>query len=155
METILPCARCGGAAGLEAFELNRFVRWRVRCARCQAVGIHYHRAPVAIGLWNEASAAAAWADAAGQVAEASGQISTLAPEASGREPDRNPTVDRQVAAENAAMIRIMLGADASGPELIAILAGQVEPGETPTEALCRIIRERDAAARPPADGRML
>jgi hypothetical protein len=125
-EKILPCGRCAGAAGLEAFELNGFVRWRVRCGRCQAMGIHYHRAPVAIGLWNEAAAAAAWADAAGQVAEASGQITTLRPA-----PAPAP-------------------ADAGGLEaqLIAILAkhcGERGDNEGAVETLCRIIRERDEA----------
>ena len=56
LEPILPCRHCGSQAGLEAFELNSFTRWKVRCPRCNSTGIHYHRPAVAIGLWNEAHA---------------------------------------------------------------------------------------------------
>ena len=62
-EGILPCIRCGGAAGTEAFVIKGpqpgapvETRWRVRCPRCNSVSPHYYRQDVTIGLWNQDNA---------------------------------------------------------------------------------------------------
>jgi hypothetical protein len=120
MDEILPCAKCGGTAALEAFTLNTFTRWRVRCGRCQAVGIHYHRTPVAIGLWNEANAVLTDLAAANLRAAASGRAGPCPRKADGE------------------LLQ----------KLLAILADHVGPGadnrgEGAVETLTRIIKQRD------------
>ena len=59
--SIAPCDKCGGAGGLESFEINitrpceavpQETRWRVKCAKCGHMTPHFGSAALCVTLWN-------------------------------------------------------------------------------------------------------